>query len=746
MRGSVLCPDRPLYMLTTSRARPRRVRFRATLPDFDLSGAFLQMWPSVTSFEFRAEPGSFWARTINLSNWQWQGPPSRNAPPVTSLGHLASLSLSHVFVGDVDVPDLPALRHITLHNVRWEGLGLFHLLRRARRSIETILVNQISFEPAEDTLDDWLQHVDVANAALDDDDGGGGPARSSFSPWLDAVPILLPALRDLEIIGPSPPFFATLETLASSSLYDDEDPYPTPVLQMPSLERCKLEAVDVESEFEDDSLGPLAVLGQNAPRVSTLVLNELIVNDWAVHCCLSGMHAKVTTLDLFQSSVTDHLIVRLPALVPFLKVLDVRQCDDVTPQGVARMVEVMRMHHDEGQSRVERVFMDPPSHSGASYVAHQWLDFVNVLVRDEWDFEGTGPSEPADRQKWRRLGKRDINWEHKEQLKQIEEVERADRERAREAAKLRAFQVAMAGGSSSSRVAPGPCTYASAAGPLPPLPASPFTYPTHPQQSRLPSTSVPPFRPHSFAPSQPSQLASVPMQQQRPIQPVPLHPPTVAPSSVWLRPSAAHYQRPSPADLGPACEQPHFYRAPAPRASPPPVPQSQYPLATETIAETDADYSFLDGADGGASQLSPAFVRAQMAELERMGAVHEQQAQAQAVAAAQRQVEVAAAGKDEQDRREQAQAAATLVVASLQCRSEGGRQVQEEVVSVVQASIPAVNGEMWEGLGFAHGGDDDDDNNDDDDDDDDDDDMVGGGDEAVVQQHAAPDEDFAPLV
>ncbi|GAA6056766.1 hypothetical protein JCM3770_006122 [Rhodotorula araucariae] len=615
-------------------ANLRDVRFSASLPDFDLRDKFLQMWPTVTSFAFVAQPKNSHIAPVLFDNWSWHNPTVYTTPRFDACDRLESLTLGNVYVGDVELPRLPRLKHLTLSHVRWEGRGIFLLLRLARNTLETIKADHLSFEPVDDPYDDWFKFVDVTDPSLADDYSQPPlPEDQMF----DAVPIRLSALRVLLINGTTPPFFATIE--GDDVDGDDDDQFPTPVLQMPNLVRCELVDTNVDSAYVDDSLGPLAVLGQNAPKVTHLLLNSLIVTDWSVHCCLAGMHGRITNLDLYQSSVSDQLIVRLPSLVPFLKVLDVRMCDEVTPQGVARMVEVIRSLHDEGESRVERVFLDPPAPSQASIDAYKWLDFIGVLQRDDMDLEGDGPLEPEPRRRWKLEGKKDSMWAHKQEVAAREAKEREQREYH---ARLAALQASFAGGSSSG-----------AGG------AS---------SARRPFAASPPSAPAPLSPAIPHNPLAAAQRDlyaaalQRTLAPIPVHPaPLPAKSTRSLPPHLAPQQhsltRPPPIFV-PAQEQAHV--RPAPPSAPVVVEQN----------EADMDYSFLDGADGGASVIAPEFMRAQADELRRMEGLLRERRRSEA------QMEAA-----EGERRAQAQAAAVLVA--------GTRDEPLPPVGAVQAGTPA---------------------------------------------------------
>ncbi|GAA5837404.1 hypothetical protein JCM9279_005674 [Rhodotorula babjevae] len=746
----------------------REVRFQVAAPDFELFGAWLKMFPSVTTFEFKADPISRIMAALETSSWVWENPLAQG---VQSLDHLETLKLSGVFLGELELPTLPALKHLEVHHSHWEGYSIFYLLRHARRTLETVCIDQVEFPPTRSPADDWLEYVHPRLPSLIDP---GDVVAPFATPSCEAVPILLPALRNLTVVGPSPPFFASMDSvdLSSSYSYNDDDYYSTPVLCMPNLEHCFLDSVDVET-FEEEALAPLAVLGRNAPLVTHLTLNALTVSDYQMHYCLAGMAAKVTTLDLYQSTVTDWLLARLPSLVPSLKVLDVRMCE-VTPQGVARLVERIRDLNDEGQSKVEQVLLDPPTRDWAEHAAYGWLDFVGVLKRDDTDPEGDGP--PVDdvdaRRRWVKEGKRDEDWEYKELVAQLEaaEQERRALEARERAFKASLFGSSSASSSSSSRGGGG------GGGQVGPSAVGPSSVPWAPPRSAPAPTSFVPFNPfHQHAPTPISTCQSTPMQHQHPQQqqPLPPHPP-IDLSAQRLPPLLPHqqHQRWAPTPSFTAHEQPHTY-SPTPRPSAPAPPAALAPRvaphfvapaqqnaaiavdrctdtpSTESVDELEVDYSFLDDADGGAAHLGADFVRAQQDEFARVGAARDDsvqaqvQAQVEAVAAAIGRGE-GAVGREadeerEQGRRDEAQAAAALVLAHQQaCAAAHQAHAQAgAVATAVQPGSPALEGPMPVFQGFAGDGDDSTD------DDDDDDDVMAPADEGV---EGARDEVFEALV
>ncbi|GAA5901594.1 hypothetical protein JCM8208_001551 [Rhodotorula glutinis] len=743
----------------------REARFQVAAPDFDLSGSFLKMFPTVTTFEFKAEQTTYTTVPIPVGHWAWENPHSHAVP---SLDHLETLKLSHVWVGeDIDLPRLPSLKRLELHDVKWDGSAIFLLLRLARRTLECIIADRVQFEPAHDAADNWLEYVHVKDTSLVEAGDLASPFHQTMN---ESVPILLPVLRHLEIHGPTPAFFATLETAEASTSYDD-DYFPTPILRMPVLDRCIMSAVDVDSLFEDEALGALAVLGRNAPLVTHLELNSIVTSDWQMHCCLASMSAKVTTLDLYHSTITDWLIAKLPHLVPSLKYLDVRCCEEVTPQGVARMVEVIRDLNDEGQSKVEKVFLDRPTGRStlSAVAAYRWLDFVGVLQRDESDYEGAGPLYNVEaRRKWLKEGKKDRQWETKEFWAQ-REAEQRERERvALERARAAGLFVGGSGASGGSSSRGGGDVGSSAAGPcvsFAPPREGPSSLSQAPFVPYHPAHSIPPL---PFGPAQPTSTPMRPQHHQYAVQPIPPHRAGIL-SSHFLPSLPAQQQQQQP--WSPSVhEQAHTYSptprpsAPAPpaafapRVAPPPLvamPAPRHLAAaaaaaavadartdTSSIEDADddleADYSWLDDADGGASHLDADYLRAQQDTLARMTAARDDEMLAQVQEVVRREREAADETAQEQEReqeqgrRDEAQAAAVLVLA----RQQGFRAAATAAAAgapPVQPGPPSQDAVGAVFQGFAGDGD-----SSTDDDDDDDDDMVVLDDGSDARVHEDP--------
>ncbi|GAA5918807.1 hypothetical protein JCM1841_002747 [Sporobolomyces salmonicolor] len=417
----------------------------ARLPCFPLRKRILTIFPKLKTLSIDVPTVGDHVHLVDgARGWAWQQAPTRS-DPVDSLEYLHSLRLRGVYVAaDLYFPALPALTSLRLQDVRWQGKSLFLLLRLARRTLQVLECNDLLLEEVEDEMHDWSEFVDVREPHLVDDhmfsDSGSDRSGSFDVP----APIVFPRLRTLHLSGMTPPLFASLEYYETSS---GSEYLPTPVFVMPRLALVYLDELSVDHEIlTDDSQAPLPVLGRNAPLVEHLALTNCIMSDYSVFTCLASMSARITHLNFFESTVSDLLLAKLPDLTPHLKFLDVRGCAEVTIQGVARLVEVIRGRSDEGRYHVDEVMVDPPQWSDHDWIAYRWLDFVGILRRDDFDFEGLGPRDPGERQKWVRIGKRDVQWEYKLKLAEKERLE--EEAKRLHAEKLRAF-VAARGTSSS---------------------------------------------------------------------------------------------------------------------------------------------------------------------------------------------------------------------------------------------------------------------------------------------------------
>ncbi|KAI5477656.1 F-box domain containing protein [Pseudohyphozyma bogoriensis] len=393
------------------------VNWYINIPDLRLSTNFLSLYPNlVTSRLMCSSPTAMIfpsAQPIRLTGMH----DNRRRPIVCPALPLETIAWTGFAISrTLEIPLLPRLTTLTLENVVWDGRKLFYLLRLARKTLVSLDIRELLLRPIEDPeedWDDWSTYVDVRdqnlvdghifpprNVEIDDELSDFGEEEIN-----EPAPIIFPNLKSLFLAGETtPPLFSSLEY---ADTLEQASPYPTPVFVMPSLESAGLDQIVVEQDGQlEEGEGPLTVLGRNAPELTTLALTSSIISDEAIFQCLAGMGAKLVTLSLYDTELSDQLLLHLPELVPELEDVDVRKTE-VTLQGVARFVERFRDVHD-GRKRIKSVRVDPPSWerwSEAEGVAYEWLIWVDVFVRDESDYEGDGPKDEKSRRKWKKSGK-----------------------------------------------------------------------------------------------------------------------------------------------------------------------------------------------------------------------------------------------------------------------------------------------------------------------------------------------------
>lgn len=501
--------------------RPCSLFVQAALPGFKISQNVLNMWPNLKSLHLFFPPESRDIHVLDVGNWTWQPPhpPSRLDDGMFSLDRLERLTLDGVRVIELNIPLLPRLKHFTLTNVQWEGRSFYYILRLVRKKLESLDCGNLTFDIVAEEADDWDQYVNVRDPDLVDghifrevDDDNPDLDETSFEP----APIALSSLQELRLSGSTPAIFVSIDIFETDAEYEV---YPTPVLFMPAVKTVLFEDIQLEPEGSvDDAYSPLAWLGRQAPKMTHLRIERILVGDIALSCCLAALDVSLEWLELVDTMVTDHFIVRLPDAAPMLKHLNVRASMEITNQGVARAVEVMRIRHDEGDSKLETVLIDPPTSSDdpACFQAYRWLDFVGVLVRDDEDFEGLGPTYGRKaRTDWIKEGKKDEQWEFKERYEKWEKEQKA-LIMAKLAAE--ATQAAQQGGSGSSDRASAPAGSIdlSAFNTIAGVQARTATFPSNlaiPQYSLAPTPAPPaaPYNPNTIP--LPLQPAPVPLQQ-----------------------------------------------------------------------------------------------------------------------------------------------------------------------------------------------------------------------------------------
>jgi len=415
----------------------------------------LSVWPEIeeldlTFYDEEKYPG------ISPVPRTWQfGVPPPGMPRQLALEKLETIRWHALTVPhSLDLPLLPGLTRLVLHDVSWEGYSLLLLIRMARRSLEEVeIVNLRLFDPDPAFLmDDYDQNVLVADPDLIDDykapipdidDDDNDEDDDSLESWNTPPPIILPRLRRLTVAGQlTGPVFGTLEVVDAG---DELSQYPTGVWVMPALEECTLHELDLDSSnLFDQNIAPLKLFGQNTTQLKRLSLFGCACTPLDIYNALQPSATELAYLSLANTGATDQLLAHLPLLTPRLHKLDVRQCPNISITSVARLVEAIRDRSD-GRHRLERVRADWPDWGHAEFAAAEWLLFQGTWVRVEEDFEGLGPEERRANKKWVREGKADAGREEREALwkaRQWEErlkrqagVDREERERLKTEAK-----------------------------------------------------------------------------------------------------------------------------------------------------------------------------------------------------------------------------------------------------------------------------------------------------------------------
>ncbi|KAM0756024.1 hypothetical protein T439DRAFT_320714 [Meredithblackwellia eburnea MCA 4105] len=417
------------------------VEIWAGIPDLPISHSFFTLWPSAPHVRFICAPVSQNTPKVPKQELGWLPPTDTEEVPATpiNLGHL--LVQNAYITPDLSLPLVPCLTYLQLHNVVWEGKAFFFLLRLCRKTLKALECVKFALVEAENPkyTDDWLEYVDITDPELTDN-YKVVEWEDEEEPLEEVAPINFPLLRALTLSGNvTQPFFASLDILENMP---EGIQVSTPNFIMPQLERARFDHIDLDleeeeyGELDEEPLGtsPLAMFGQRAPNVVDLDLSRCLVNDGSLFACFESMHSCLRRLALRDTQVTDRLLIRLHSLTPHLEALDVRSCDLVSVQGVARLVELSR-DSPHSSRRLNRVQVDAPAF-GFGYregeeLAHNWLEFIEVLVRDEWDFESLGPANEVDRRRWVKYGKLDLAKEMERQ--RLEEERRLLEARYRQA-------------------------------------------------------------------------------------------------------------------------------------------------------------------------------------------------------------------------------------------------------------------------------------------------------------------------
>ncbi|GAA6035982.1 hypothetical protein JCM8097_005198 [Rhodosporidiobolus ruineniae] len=649
------------------------------LPGFKLRDHVLRMWPHLVTLQITVPTTSYRPfLEIDTGTWSFQPPHVPRLTHHPSLDRLTRLDLSGTTVSRLAFPLFPSLQHLYLRDVTWRGRSFFFLLRLARKTLESLVCHDLHLAAVQDEIEDWDKFVDIREPELTDD---------HFFPDVDEdqltepAPIMFPLLRRMVLTGYTPAIFSSLDAFEISP---ESELLPTPIFVMPALDTIEMDEVNVDPENGalDDQFSPLATLGGSAPQLQHVTFRSMAIGDEALHCCLAALSVSILTLDVSDTYVSDHFVVRIPDIAPLLKVLDVRQCLEVTCQGVARAVEVMRMRHDEGDSKLEKVHVSMPSADAdpACWRAWRWLDFVGVLQRDEDDFEGFGPvDDPKRRRRWVREGKKDMMHEYVERWRDEDRRKVAE---AEQSALILATQVAAAGGGRSGHAydptalqalaalqqghLPLPPSATAADGPLPPG----LNFRSFP----LPAPVVPSATALSYASGGSS----------APHRPIPHPYPSAQLASSRLPPQvlAAQRQGQLPPPLTQAQQQPHSLPS-CPLSAPPAVPTAPTPPqqhATETL-----DLSSLDQLD--TADLDPRLLAEQQLAYEQAQQRAEKKLAAE-VAAAQQRIGSRNGNEGQDEMRRRWVAAQHAAVAAAQTPTPVPRQPNPQTAPTSEGGTP----------------------------------------------------------
>lgn len=406
----------------------------------------MSMFPRIEGMHIEGFANEKGTEPVHDGSWAWL--PLRSVPApqehvVESLPNLRWLVWRKLNVTPaLHIPILDVLANLELSNIEWEGRSFFRLLRYARRTLVSLELDDVTLleAPAHLAWEDWAQHVDIRDPDLVDHpipEDIVSESTTADDPVDQPLPIVMLVLRSLSVIGDAtPPFWSSLDTMDS---HEEENYYPTPILMMPSLERCVIDGVITDQDVTiDEREGPLAVLGRNAPGIIELDLVNSVASEWSVYHMLNSMSGYLRKLCFAQSEVTDAVVIRLAELTPNLERLDCRECHLVSLQTVARIVQRLREYDRPLMKSVE---VDEPGQGAtqADHRAHWWLDFIGVLKRSPDDPLGLGPDNDDERRLWKLKGKMSYEAQVRKQWEAQFERERAA------AAQLRAFQLASGG-------------------------------------------------------------------------------------------------------------------------------------------------------------------------------------------------------------------------------------------------------------------------------------------------------------
>ncbi|SCV68736.1 BQ2448_857 [Microbotryum intermedium] len=407
----------------------------------------LWSWPNVTTVVLRCARETEGAHQLDFSsNWCLQ---PAGGPLPSHLYALEHISMRGIMIVPFDSTPIvmPALTTLALVDVDLKGMSIYAVLKAARHTLAHLELREVSTGElrSQYAVTDHRRCIDQQDPHLlaelrglqsnghfqefgviwrdeaIEDDGEVIPA--------DPTPIILPVLRSLILQGEiTLPIFTSLDSVDTGT---DEQWLPTPFLLMPSLESADLIGltIDAHDAAADEGRNLLVVLSLCAPYLTNLSITECDYDDTSLCYCLMTLKTSLRSLVLYDTTTSDQLIASLARLAPTLQALDVQHCNDVSAQGVARLVEVIR-EQSGGLHKLSNVRIDhPQTRNLADLAAYEWLDFIGALCRDETDYESLGPRRnSAEWAMWKKEGKLDAQHQYKERMRLEEELLRQQQE------------------------------------------------------------------------------------------------------------------------------------------------------------------------------------------------------------------------------------------------------------------------------------------------------------------------------
>ncbi|SCZ90842.1 BZ3500_MvSof-1268-A1-R1_Chr1-3g02305 [Microbotryum saponariae] len=419
----------------------------------------LWSWPTVTTVSLRCGREMEGEHQLDFSsNWCLQPP---GGPLSSHLYALEHISMRGIVIVPFDSTPMvmPTLTTIVLVDVDLKGMSIYAVVKAARHTLVHLELREVSIGEvtSQDAVIDHRRCIEQHDPHLlaelrelqtnghfrefgviwrdeaIDDDGEVIPA--------DPTPIILPVLRSLILQSEiTLPIFTSLDSVDTGT---DDQWLPTPFLLMPSLESADLIGltIDAHDAAADETRNLLVVLGLCAPYLTSLSVTECDYDETSLAYCLMALKTTLCSLVLYDTTTSDQLIANLARLAPTLETLDVQHCKDISAQGVARLVEVIR-EQSGGLHKLSTVRIDhPQTRDVADLTAYEWLDFIGALCRDETDYESLGPRRyTAEWFMWKKDGKLDVMHPYKERMRLEEELVRQQQE----AQRLRAQSFAVA--------------------------------------------------------------------------------------------------------------------------------------------------------------------------------------------------------------------------------------------------------------------------------------------------------------